>query len=135
MRHGAVVLGAGFTGLLSFILLALAIGTDYWYIIDVDKHNGTGSDDLSSHSGLWRIVEGNGRQRDFSHMIDLCHHRTPPAHSVRALTFVCMLCQFSLPLLTFVLHLIAGDLSLTQINGFAPFLIVCFVVVCLCLFV
>ncbi|XP_075880434.1 transmembrane protein 235-like isoform X2 [Nelusetta ayraudi] len=59
MRHGVVVLGAGFTGLLSFTLLALAIGTDYWYIIDVDKHNHTGPDDLSSHSGLWRIVEGS----------------------------------------------------------------------------
>lgn len=59
MRQASVVvLGAGFTGLLSFILLALAIGTDYWYIIDVDKNNYTGPDDLSSHSGLWRIVEG-----------------------------------------------------------------------------
>lgn len=58
MRHTVVVLGAGFTGLLSFILLALAIGTEYWYIIDVDKHNCTGPDDLSSHSGLWRTVEG-----------------------------------------------------------------------------
>lgn len=82
MRHGVVVLGAGFTGLLSFTLLALAIGTDYWYIIDVDKHNHTGPDDLSSHSGLWRIVEGNVRQRDFSHMTHLCHHIMPPVCSV-----------------------------------------------------
>lgn len=82
MRHGVVVLGAGFTGLLSFTLLALAIGTDYWYIIDVDKHNHTGPDDLSSHSGLWRIVEGNVRQRDFSNMTHLCHHIMPPVCSV-----------------------------------------------------
>lgn len=53
-----VVISAGFIGLLSFILLAVAIGTDYWYIIDVNKPNYTGSDDLSSHSGLWRIHEG-----------------------------------------------------------------------------
>ncbi|XP_049417407.1 transmembrane protein 235-like [Epinephelus fuscoguttatus] len=58
MRFGLVVLTAGFTGLLSFSLLAVAIGTDYWYIIDVNKPNCTGPDDLSSHSGLWRINEG-----------------------------------------------------------------------------
>lgn len=58
MRLKEVVLGAGFTGLLSFVLLTLSIGTDYWYIIDVDRHNYTGPDDLSSHSGLWTIVEG-----------------------------------------------------------------------------
>uniref|UniRef100_A0A7N8YIV4 Transmembrane protein 235 n=1 Tax=Mastacembelus armatus TaxID=205130 RepID=A0A7N8YIV4_9TELE len=58
MRYGLVVLSAGFTGLLSFSLLAVAIGTDYWYIIDVNKPNYTGSDDLSSHSGLWRINGG-----------------------------------------------------------------------------
>ncbi|XP_072224905.1 transmembrane protein 235-like [Leuresthes tenuis] len=58
MKYGPVVLAAGFTGLLSFSLLAVAIGTDYWYIIDVNKPNYTGPDDLSSHSGLWRIIEG-----------------------------------------------------------------------------
>lgn len=58
MRYGLVVLTAGFAGLLSFSFLALAIGTDYWYIIDVNEHNHTGPDDLSSHSGLWRIIEG-----------------------------------------------------------------------------
>lgn len=58
MRYGLVVLSAGFTGLLSFSLLAVAIGTDYWYIIDVNKPNYTGSEELSSHSGLWRINEG-----------------------------------------------------------------------------
>lgn len=56
MRYGFVVLTAGFTGLLSFSLLAVAIGTDYWYIINVN--NNTGPEDLSSHSGLWRIIEG-----------------------------------------------------------------------------
>lgn len=58
MKYGPVVLSAGLTGLLSFCFLAVAIGTDYWYIIDVNKPNYTGSDDLSSHSGLWRIIEG-----------------------------------------------------------------------------
>ncbi|XP_013879226.1 transmembrane protein 235 [Austrofundulus limnaeus] len=61
MKYGPVVLTAGLTGLLSFSLLAVAIGTDYWYIIDVNKPNHTGPDDLSSHSGLWRINEGANR--------------------------------------------------------------------------
>uniref|UniRef100_A0A3B3VME5 Transmembrane protein 235 n=1 Tax=Poecilia latipinna TaxID=48699 RepID=A0A3B3VME5_9TELE len=60
MKYGLVVLSAGFTGLLSFTFLAVAIGTDYWYIIDVNKPNHTGPNDLSSHSGLWRIIEGLG---------------------------------------------------------------------------
>ncbi|XP_034075398.1 transmembrane protein 235 [Gymnodraco acuticeps] len=58
MRYGLVVLAAGFTAFLSFSLLAVAIGTDYWYIIDVNKPNCSGPDDMSSHSGLWRINEG-----------------------------------------------------------------------------
>eukprot|EP00066_Takifugu_rubripes_P002667 XP_003964735.1 PREDICTED: transmembrane protein 235-like [Takifugu rubripes] len=56
MRYGVAILSAGFTGLLSFSLLAVAIGSDFWYIINVNNH--TGPDDLSSHSGLWRIIEG-----------------------------------------------------------------------------
>ncbi|XP_015227632.1 PREDICTED: transmembrane protein 235 [Cyprinodon variegatus] len=58
MKYGLVVLSAGLSGLLSFTFLALAIGTDYWYIIDGNKPNHTGPNDLSSHSGLWRIIEG-----------------------------------------------------------------------------
>ncbi|XP_056144417.1 transmembrane protein 235-like [Lampris incognitus] len=57
-RYRLVILSAGFTGLLSFGFLAVAFETDYWYIIDVAKPNDTGADDLSSHSGLWRIYEG-----------------------------------------------------------------------------
>ncbi|KAG8006940.1 hypothetical protein GBF38_023017 [Nibea albiflora] len=47
MRYGVVILAAGFTGLLSFSLLAVAIGTDYWYIIDVNKANHTGANGSS----------------------------------------------------------------------------------------
>lgn len=52
MGYGVIVLTAGFTALLSFTFLAVAIGTDYWYIIDVNIPNIP-----SSHSGLWRIYE------------------------------------------------------------------------------
>ncbi|XP_074820750.1 transmembrane protein 114 isoform X2 [Natator depressus] len=43
-------------GVLSFILLVVAIGTDFWYIIDASKLErlSNSSATLSSHSGLWR---------------------------------------------------------------------------------
>ncbi|XP_061702415.1 transmembrane protein 235-like [Syngnathoides biaculeatus] len=59
MRYGMVILSAGFSGLLSFCFLAVSVGTDYWYIIDVNKPNYTDSEQLSSYSGLWRINEGS----------------------------------------------------------------------------
>ncbi|CAB1350169.1 unnamed protein product, partial [Coregonus sp. 'balchen'] len=57
MKYGMVVITAGFSGLLSFSFLAVAIGSDYWYIIDVNRANLSDLEDLSSHSGLWRIRE------------------------------------------------------------------------------
>uniref|UniRef100_A0A673IN18 Transmembrane protein 114-like n=1 Tax=Sinocyclocheilus rhinocerous TaxID=307959 RepID=A0A673IN18_9TELE len=41
-------------GVLSFVVLVLAIGTDFWYIIDTSKRENSSSESLSSHSGLWR---------------------------------------------------------------------------------
>ncbi|XP_062444040.1 transmembrane protein 114 isoform X1 [Rhea pennata] len=43
-------------GISSFIFLVVAIGTDFWYIIDASKLEKSlnGTDALSSHSGLWR---------------------------------------------------------------------------------
>lgn len=58
MNFGTVVVIAGVTGLLSFCFLAVAIGSDYWYIIEVNAPNNTNSEELNSHSGLWRIYEG-----------------------------------------------------------------------------
>lgn len=58
MRYSWVVLTAGFTGLLSFCLLSVAIGTDYWYIIHAQRPNSSAFEDYYSHSGLWRINEG-----------------------------------------------------------------------------
>ncbi|XP_030062741.1 LOW QUALITY PROTEIN: transmembrane protein 235-like [Microcaecilia unicolor] len=53
-------------GILSFSFLASAIGTDYWYILEVaERGPGNSSQgppgDLNSHSGLWRICEGMHR--------------------------------------------------------------------------
>nr|XP_014591974.1 LOW QUALITY PROTEIN: transmembrane protein 235 [Equus caballus] len=59
-RLGALLLAAALGALLSFALLAAAVASDYWYILEVaDAGNHTGrAGQLSSHSGLWRICEG-----------------------------------------------------------------------------
>lgn len=63
---------AALAGALSFGLLAVAIGTDFWYIIDTERleRGGLGAqgrvgganrsepEPLSSHSGLWRTCRG-----------------------------------------------------------------------------
>ncbi|XP_028571355.2 transmembrane protein 235 [Podarcis muralis] len=57
---GALCLGAALSGLFSFGFLAAALGTDYWYLVSVDSANSSAGDaeQLSSHSGLWRLCEG-----------------------------------------------------------------------------
>ncbi|MED6267516.1 hypothetical protein CHARACLAT_013071 [Characodon lateralis] len=55
---GALVITAGVCGILSFAFLATSLGTDHWYIIEMNPMNATDFEDVSSHSGLWRINEG-----------------------------------------------------------------------------
>lgn len=58
----ALLLSAALGALLSFALLAAAVASDYWYILEVANAGGSGSgggaQQLSSHSGLWRTCEG-----------------------------------------------------------------------------
>ncbi|XP_021065683.1 transmembrane protein 114 isoform X2 [Mus pahari] len=67
VRLGALAGAAALSGALSFVLLAAAIGTDFWYIIDTERlerssqrvrdqgpANRSRQEPLSSHSGLWR---------------------------------------------------------------------------------
>ncbi|XP_042112216.1 transmembrane protein 235 isoform X2 [Ovis aries] len=59
-RLGALLLAAALGALLSFALLAAAVASDYWYLLEVaDAGNRSGHGQLSSHSGLWRICEGH----------------------------------------------------------------------------
>lgn len=60
MNFGTVVVAAGLSGLLSFALLAVAIGSEYWYIIDLDQTGNSSWEFTRSHAGLWRIYEGIG---------------------------------------------------------------------------
>nr|XP_004655290.1 transmembrane protein 235 isoform X1 [Jaculus jaculus] len=56
-RLGALLLAAALGALLSFALLAAAVASDYWYILEVADAGGA-EPTLSSHSGLWRTCEG-----------------------------------------------------------------------------
>lgn len=73
VRLGALAGAAALSGALSFVLLAAAIGTDFWYIIDTERleksspgaqgqgpANRSQLEPLSSHSGLWRTCRGKG---------------------------------------------------------------------------
>ncbi|XP_062495374.1 transmembrane protein 114 isoform X2 [Pezoporus occidentalis] len=53
---GRLSLLVALVGASSFVLLVVAIATDFWYIIDASKLETSlnGTDALSSHSGLWR---------------------------------------------------------------------------------
>uniref|UniRef100_A0A2I3MM34 Transmembrane protein 235 n=1 Tax=Papio anubis TaxID=9555 RepID=A0A2I3MM34_PAPAN len=62
-RLGVLLLAAALGALLSFALLAAAVASDYWYILEVaDAGNGSAgpgrAEQLSSHSGLWHVCEG-----------------------------------------------------------------------------
>nr|XP_054312663.1 transmembrane protein 235 [Pongo pygmaeus] len=62
-RLGPLLLAAALGALLSFALLAAAVASDYWYILEVaDAGNGSAwpgrAELFFSHSGLWRICEG-----------------------------------------------------------------------------
>ncbi|MEQ2268001.1 hypothetical protein XENORESO_013708 [Xenotaenia resolanae] len=61
---GALVITAGVCGILSFAFLATSLGTDHWYIIEMNPMNATDFEDVSSHSGLWRINEGGKIQAE-----------------------------------------------------------------------
>lgn len=56
MEVGSVESAAGVCGTLSFVFLATSMGTDYWYIIEVDP--AMNMSELNSHSGLWSTHEG-----------------------------------------------------------------------------
>uniref|UniRef100_A0AAX7VHV1 Transmembrane protein 235b n=1 Tax=Astatotilapia calliptera TaxID=8154 RepID=A0AAX7VHV1_ASTCA len=56
VSFGAFVIAAGICGMLSFAFLATSLGTDYWYIIEMNPMNVSDFENMSSHSGLWTIT-------------------------------------------------------------------------------
>lgn len=70
---GALPLVLALAGASSFVLLAVAMATDFWYIIDASRLEAAanGSAALSSHSGLWQTCRrewggAGGRGRGLS---------------------------------------------------------------------
>ncbi|XP_078520423.1 transmembrane protein 114 [Lissotriton helveticus] len=63
LKLSALSLFVALAGILSFTFLVVALGTDFWYIIDsseLEKFRNY-SEPLSSHSGLWRTCNYNSR--------------------------------------------------------------------------
>ncbi|KAG7460190.1 hypothetical protein MATL_G00218910 [Megalops atlanticus] len=103
MYFGPVVIIAGFTGILSFSFLAAAIGSEYWYIIEVNKPNLTDEEDLNSHSGLWRIYEGKNASCHFIHSFtaDTSNFTELERHLLNMHKVIVILLPLSLVLLVF----------------------------------
>ncbi|KAA8581770.1 hypothetical protein FQN60_003351 [Etheostoma spectabile] len=57
VTFGSLVITAGICGVLSFAFLATSLGTEYWYIIEMNPVNTSDFENMSSHSGLWSINE------------------------------------------------------------------------------
>ncbi|XP_016379726.1 transmembrane protein 235-like [Sinocyclocheilus rhinocerous] len=129
MNFGTVVISAGLCGLLSFILLALSIGTEYWYIIDVDEGKNSSLEYSSSHSGLWRIYEGqNGSYHDISFYTDTSDHTEQEKHLLNLHRVIVVLLPLSLVLLVFggIFGLVASlAQSCTLLTCIAAYFLIC----------
>ncbi|XP_032357552.1 transmembrane protein 235 [Etheostoma spectabile] len=64
VTFGSLVITAGICGVLSFAFLATSLGTEYWYIIEMNPVNTSDFENMSSHSGLWSINEGGKMTTD-----------------------------------------------------------------------
>ncbi|XP_078135198.1 transmembrane protein 235 [Sander vitreus] len=64
VTFGSLVITAGICGILSFAFLATSLGTEYWYIIEMNPMNTSDFENMSSHSGLWSINEGGKMTTD-----------------------------------------------------------------------
>ncbi|XP_042171434.1 transmembrane protein 114 isoform X1 [Oncorhynchus tshawytscha] len=65
MTLGALALFVAVCGVSSFVLLGVAIGTDYWYLIDVAQRENISNLSLNSHSGLWRTCNSQNLCQPF----------------------------------------------------------------------
>ncbi|XP_035257125.1 transmembrane protein 235-like [Anguilla anguilla] len=104
INFGTVVVVAGFAGMLSFGFLAAAIGSEYWYIIEVNKLNQTDSEELNSHSGLWTTYEGRSGSAHsiYSFSDSSGYNYTEPEQRIRSMhRMIVILLPLNLVLLVF----------------------------------
>ncbi|KAM9457488.1 transmembrane protein 235 [Clarias gariepinus] len=129
MRFGVLVISAGFLGLFSFTLLAVAVGTEYWYIIDADHVINSSWHFASSHSGLWRIYEGkNGSFHDISFYMDTSEFSEQEKHLLNLHRIIVILLPLSLVLLIFggIFGLVSSlARSYTFLTGVALYFLIC----------
>ncbi|KAM4624516.1 transmembrane protein 235 [Polymixia lowei] len=98
ISFGSLVITAGVSGILSFALLAAAIGSEYWYIIEMKPLNRSDFEDLSSHSGLWRINEGG---KVYSFTADFANYSESELHMLNMHSVIVVVLPLSLVLLVF----------------------------------
>ncbi|XP_043090669.1 transmembrane protein 235-like [Puntigrus tetrazona] len=125
MNFGTVVISAGLCGLLSFILLAVSIATEYWYIIEVDDEKNSSLDYSSSHSGLWRIYEVIMTSRFYT---DSSEHTEQEKHLLNLHRVIVVLLPLSLVLLVFggIFGLVASlAQSCTLLTCIAAYFFIC----------
>ncbi|XP_023676055.2 transmembrane protein 235 [Paramormyrops kingsleyae] len=130
LSYGTTVVTAGIAGIVSFGLLAAAIGTEYWYIIVVNRPNETDSEDLNSHSGLWRIYEGKDdiSYNIYSFSADTSKYSETEKHLLGLHRVIVILLPLSLVLLVFggILGLVSSlARSRTLLLGTAAYLLLC----------
>ncbi|KAM9715411.1 transmembrane protein 235 [Menidia menidia] len=58
VSFGALAITAGICGILSFGFLATSLGTDHWYVIEMNPVNASDFEDISFRAGLWSVHEG-----------------------------------------------------------------------------
>uniref|UniRef100_A0A4W5QRR2 Transmembrane protein 235 n=1 Tax=Hucho hucho TaxID=62062 RepID=A0A4W5QRR2_9TELE len=128
LSFSSLVITAGIFGILSFAFLATAIGSDYWYIIEVNRTNRTDTDVSDSHSGLWITYEGmHSYACGLSHLkpmsfLDGC------LYSINMHSAIVVLLPLSLVLLVFggICGLISSlARSPALLTGTASYLILC----------
>ncbi|KAM9411116.1 transmembrane protein 235 isoform 2-T2 [Salvelinus alpinus] len=120
-----LVITAGIFGILSFAFLATAIGSDYWYIIKVNRTNRTDTDVSDSHSGLWITYEG---QKVYSYTFNSPNYSEPEMHMLNMHSAIVVLLPLSLVLLVFggICGLISSlARSPALLTGTASYLILC----------
>lgn len=111
VTFGSVVVTAGVCGILSFAFLATSLGTEYWYIIEMNPVNASDFEDMSSHSGLWSINEGRAAFPPQLQASDLAAFNDLVSDGVK-----CQRCIFNLD--AFFLILSGGKMHADSIDAF-----------------
>uniref|UniRef100_A0A8C6THL5 Transmembrane protein 235b n=1 Tax=Neogobius melanostomus TaxID=47308 RepID=A0A8C6THL5_9GOBI len=118
LSFGYVVIAAGVCGILSFAFLATSLGTDYWYIIEMNQVNTSDLEDLSSHSGLWSINEGGKTDSIDSFNTDYTKFSDAELHMLNMHSAIVVLLPLSL-----VLVLVGGICGLVSSLARSPILL------------